>query len=85
MSEMPTLVLVPLIFAFLIFALRFYARESASSMTNPSFLLAAGTMLTAGTFLLLRVTDLLPQYGWVGFGLLGVGLLATAITRMFML
>jgi hypothetical protein len=85
MSELPTIVLVPFIFGFLIFALRFYSRESASSMTNPSFLLAVATMLTAGAFLLLRVTDLLPPYGTIGFGLVGLILLGTAVTRMFML
>jgi hypothetical protein len=85
MSDLSTIVLVPFFFAFLIFVMRFYSRESASSMTKPSFLLAVGTMLSAGAFLLLRVLDIMPSYGPVAFGGLGLILLALAVTRMVML
>jgi hypothetical protein len=85
MSEFPTIILVPFIVAFLVFILRFYSRESASSMTNPSFLMAVGTVLTAGTFLILRITDLLPPYSTIGFGAIGLVLMLTAFTRMFMI
>jgi uncharacterized membrane protein len=85
MSNFSTIILVPFILAFLIFVLRFYARESASSMRNPSFLLAFFTMLAAGGYLYLRVTDGLPPYGTVGFGVAGLILLGLAIARMFMI
>jgi hypothetical protein len=85
MPDFSTIILVPFIFAFLIFVLRFYGRESASSMRNPSFLLAALTVATAMAYLYLRITDELPPFSTVGFGLLGVTLLATAIARMFMI
>src|SRR4051812_10269356 len=38
-----SIILLPFIFAFLVFAFRFYFRESAASMANPSFVLAVGT------------------------------------------
>ncbi len=85
MSNFSTIVLVPFIFAFLIFVLRFYARESAASMRNPSFLLALATMLSAGAYLVLRITETLPAYGTIGFGVIGLGLLGSAIARMFMI
>jgi uncharacterized PurR-regulated membrane protein YhhQ (DUF165 family) len=85
MSSFSTIVLVPFIFAFLVFVVRFYGRESASSMRNPSFMLALVTMLAAGGYLLLRITDTLPSYGTIGFGLAGLVLLAIAIGRMFMI
>jgi hypothetical protein len=85
MSSFSTVILVPFILAFLVFVVRFYGRESASSMRNPSFVLAVATVLATGGFLLLRVTDTLPPYGTLGFGFLGLVLLATAIARMFMI
>ena len=85
MSNLPTIILVPFILAFLFFVLRFYFRESAASMANPSFLLGAGTVLIAGAYLIMRVSHVLPAYGTLGFGIVGVGLLGTAIARMFML
>jgi hypothetical protein len=80
-----TVILAPFILAFLAFVLRFYGREGASSMTSPSFLLAAATVLVAGFYLFLGVTALLPAYGTLGFGIVGVALLALAVTRMFMI
>ncbi len=85
MSDFSTIVLLPFIIAFLIFVLRFYSRESAASMRNPSFLLGALTVLIAGGYLTLRITHGMPAYGSVGFGLAGVALLATSIVRMFMI
>jgi hypothetical protein len=85
MSNFSTIVLLPFIIAFLIFVLRFYARESAASMRNPSFLLGALTVLIAGGYLILRVTHGMPFYGSVGFGLAGLALLATSIFRMFLI
>jgi hypothetical protein len=85
MADFSTIILVPFILAFLIFVLRFYARESASSMFNFSFVLAFLTVTAAGLYLYLRVAGALPPYGTTGFGLVGLGLLATAIGRMFMI
>ena len=85
MSSFSTIILVPFFFAFLVFVLRFYSRESASSMANLSFLLALGTMLSAGLYLFLRVLDMLPPYGTVAFGIEGLALLAAAIARMLMI
>jgi hypothetical protein len=80
-----SIILVPFIFAFLTFVLRFYARERAASMANPSFLLALLTVLVAGTYLFLGVIEMLPAYGEAGFGLAGVALLVLAVARMFMI
>ena len=85
MSNLSTIILAPFILAFLIFILRFYFRESAASMANPSFLLGAGTVAIAGGYLIMRITDTVPAYGTLGFGLVGLAMLGTAITRMFML
>lgn len=85
MSELSTIVLLPFIVAFLIFVLRFYSREGASSMLNFSFLMGVVTVAIAGTYLFLRISDMVPAYGTLGFGVVGCALLGTAITRMFML
>ena len=85
MSSFSTIILMPFIVAFLVFVVRFYGRESASSMANASFVLAVGTMLIAGSYLLLRITETLPPHGTIGFGVAGLALLATAIGRMFMI
>jgi hypothetical protein len=85
MSNASTIILAPFIFAFLVFVLRFYSRERASSMANPSFLLVVGTILIAGLYLVLGVVDLLPAYSTIGFGVAGLVLLAIAILRMFMI
>ena len=85
MSNISTIILVPFILAFLIFVLRFYSREGASSMANPSFLMGVGSVLAAGAYLILRITHVLPPYGTIGFGLVGLALLSTAVARMFML
>lgn len=85
MSDFSTIILLPFFFAFMIFRLRFYSRESASSMKNPSFLLGALTVAIAGGYLMLRITDHQPSYGTVVFALAGLCLLATSIARMFMM
>ena len=78
-----TIILIPFFAAFLTFVLRFYFRENASSMANPSFLLAGATVLSAGAYLVLKVTETLPTYGTTAFALLGLALLGLAIARMF--
>jgi hypothetical protein len=85
MTNASTLILIPFIFAFLVFVFRFYSRERAASIANLSFLLAIGTMLTAGAYLILGVTENLPAYSTIGFGVAGTVLLVIAILRMFMM
>jgi hypothetical protein len=85
MTSATSILLVPFILAFLVFILRFYSREGASSVKNPSFLLAVLTMLIAGSYLVLGVVELLPPYSTVGYALVGLILLVTAITRIFMI
>jgi quinol-cytochrome oxidoreductase complex cytochrome b subunit len=85
MTNSSTVLLVPFILAFLIFVLRFYNREGAASMTRPSFLLAILTVLIAGCYLVLGITDALPPYSTIGFAAIGLILLVTAIMRMFMI
>jgi hypothetical protein len=85
MTNTTTFLLVPFILAFLLFVLRFYTREGASSMTQPSFLLAILTVATAFTYLILGVTDMLPPYSTITFILAGLILLGIAILRMFMI
>ncbi len=80
-----TYVLAPFIVAFLGFILRFYGLEGAGSKSNPSFLLALTTVVTAMAFLALGVTDLLPPYGSLAFGVVGVGLAVLSVARWFMI
>ena len=80
-----TFILVPFIVAFLCFILRFYGRENAASMSNPSFLLAAATVILALAYLGLGVSDLLPPYASVGFGIVGLILAILGGVRMFMI
>lgn len=80
-----TYVLAPFIVAFLGFILRFYGREGAASKSNPSFLMALATVVIAMAFLVLGVTDMLPPYGSLGFGVVGVGLAALSVARWFMI
>lgn len=85
MTNTSTILLVPFLLAFLAFVARFYNREGASSMTRPSFLLAILTVFIAGTYLILGITNALPPYSTIGFALIGLILLGTAILRMFMI
>ncbi len=85
MTSASSFLLVPFILAFLVFVLRFYNREGASSMTRPSFLLALLTVFIAGSYLVLGVMDELPPYSTIAFAVVGLILLATAILRMFMI
>ena len=85
MSNTTTILLAPFVLAFLVFVLRFYNREGASSVTRPSFLLALLTVLIAGAYLVLGVIGVLPPYSTIGFAAIGLILLGTAIMRMFMI
>jgi quinol-cytochrome oxidoreductase complex cytochrome b subunit len=85
MTSSSTFILVPFIVAFIVFVLRFYNREGASSVTRPSFLLAILTVAIAFTYLILGIIGELPPYGTIGFALIGLILLGIAIARMFIL
>ena len=85
MTSISTILLVPFILAFLVFVFRFYNREGASSMLQPSFPLAILTVVIASTYLILGVTASLPPYSTIGFALIGLILLGIAIVRMFMI
>ncbi|HVY17960.1 MAG TPA: hypothetical protein VHB27_22265 [Rhodopila sp.] len=80
-----TFILAPFVFAFLCFILRFYARENAASMANPSFLLAAATVIIAVAFLSLGVLSLLPPYSSIVVGVIGLGLAIVGGVRMFLI
>jgi hypothetical protein len=85
MTNTSTILLAPFIMAFLVFVFRFYSRERAASMANPSFLLAILTLLIASSYLVLGVTGMLPAHGTIGFACVGLILLGTAILRIFMI
>ena len=85
MTNTSTYILVPFIFAFLVFVFRFYGREGASSIKNLSFVLAILTVLIAGSYLVLGVIEMLPRHSAIGYLLIGLILLGTAIARMFMI
>jgi hypothetical protein len=85
MSSFSTIILVPFIIAFVLFVSRFYGREGARSMRSLSFLLAVGTVASAFSYLVLRITGALPSNGTIGYGICGLVLLATAIGRLFMI
>ena len=61
------------------------AGKAASSIENLSFVLAILTVLIAGSYLILGVTEMLPPYSTIGYLLVGLILLGTAIARMFMI
>jgi hypothetical protein len=75
MIESTPLALLPLIAGVLVLALRFYAKEGASSVFNMSFMLATLAVALLVLYVVLMVLSLLPAYAWVAFG--GVGLLLT--------
>jgi hypothetical protein len=85
MTNTTSFLLAPFILAFLVFVFRFYSRENASSIKNPSFMLAILTVLIAFSYLILGVTTMLPPYSTIVYLVIGLILLATAITRMFMI
>ena len=85
MTNTTSFLLMPFILAFLVFVFRFYNRENASSIKNPSFMLAILTVLIAFSYLILGITMMLPPYSTIIYLVIGLILLVTAITRMFMI
>ncbi len=82
MSNATTVILLPFLFAFLVFVARFYFKDGAHSMLRPSFLLALVTIVIVGVYLSLAVSNMLPEYGTVGFGVVGLALLALSLYWM---
>jgi hypothetical protein len=85
MTNTTSILLAPFILAFLVFVFRFYSRENAASIKNPSFMLAILTVLIAGSYLILGVAELLPPYSTIIYAVIGLILFATAVVRMFMI
>ena len=85
MTNTTSFLLAPFILAFLVFVFRFYSREGAASVKNLSFLLAILTMLLAGSYLVLGVTDSLPPRAAIGYAAAGTVLFAVAVIRLFMI
>ena len=83
MSPFSTIILAPYIIAFVFFVTRFYFREKAASIANPTFILAVTCTATVIVYLTLRILVMLPPYSTLGFGIFGVVLMALAIYRMF--
>ncbi len=85
MSNASTIILAPYVLAFLLLIFRFYNREGASSITNPTFLIAIFTVALAFSFLGLGITGALAVWAiWV-YGGIGLALLGFSIVRLFML
>ncbi len=82
MNETYTFVLLPFMVCFLLSVYYFYTREGASSILRSGFLMAVASMLIAGVYLLLGAMKIMPQYGPIGFGLLGVALMVLSIVRI---
>jgi quinol-cytochrome oxidoreductase complex cytochrome b subunit len=80
-----SIILLPFIVAFLLFIFRFYSREAAASMANPSFLLAVATVFIAILYLVLGIVGALPAYGTLAAGVTGLVLLGLSILRLFMI
>jgi hypothetical protein len=85
MSNTTTLIIAPFMVAFLMFVARFYLKEGARSKLRPSFLLAVATVAISGFYLVLVLTDGLPEHGAMGFGLVGLALVALSIYRIFLI
>jgi hypothetical protein len=85
MTNATTVILAPFLFAFLLFVARFYIKEGANSKLRPSFILAVATVAIASVYLVLCVTDRLPDFGTIGFGSAGLVLMALSIYRIFLI
>ncbi len=85
MTNTTSFLLAPFILAFFLFVFRFYSREGAASVKNPSFILAILTVALAGSYLVLGVTDSLPPHAAIGYAALGIVLFAVASIRIFMI
>ncbi len=85
MSELHTFIAIPFLLAFVLSVKRFYFRDGAASIFRGSFLLASGAMLVALIYVLLGAGKMLPPYGTLGFGIIGLLFLAVAVWQAFQL
>jgi uncharacterized membrane protein len=85
MSDLHTFIIIPFLLAFLFSMKRFYFRDNAGSIFRMSFLLAFGSMAIAGTYVVLGALKTLPQYGTLGFGIVGLLCLGAAVWQAFQL
>jgi hypothetical protein len=80
MAGANSLVLIPTVLAFLVFAARFYAKERAISRASPSFILACFSVVVLASYPVLTVFGLgfpnaMMIYGFGGAGLLALGII----------
>ena len=75
MTESMTLALLPLITALLVLSARFYAKEGATSVLSPTFLLMGLSMAMLMVYMAMVVMAVVPDYTSVVFG--GLGTLMT--------
>jgi hypothetical protein len=85
MSNTTTFILAPFLCAFMLFIARFYFKEGARSKLRLSFLLAIATVVITGAYLVLGLLTMLPEHGVIGFGLVGLALMAFSILRLFLI
>ena len=75
MTESMTLALLPLVMALLVLSARFYAKEGATSLLSPTFMLMGLSMAMLVVYMAMTVMAVVPAYSWVVFG--GLGTLMT--------
>ncbi len=83
MLSRSTIFLIPFVFAFVGFLLKFYFHERANSIRSPTFLLAVATAVLPLCFLGLKILGITIPYLALSVGIVGTGLLVTAIVRFF--
>ena len=81
MAHNPTWVLIPLLFAFVVFVAHFYGREGARSHSSFSFVMAIVTVLILMSALLTRVLDFTWAYAPAAYGFIGCALLVAGVMR----
>jgi hypothetical protein len=79
MANGPSYLLIPLVAAFLVFLIRFYVRESATSKSSPSFILACVCVVLLLSAIVLTVLFLLPPYVAYGYAAAGLILLIVGL------
>jgi len=85
MADLHTFIIIPFLLAFLFSVKRFYFRDNAGSIFRMSFLLAFGSMLIAGVYLVFGALNMLPEYSALVFGIVGLICLGLAVWQAFQL
>lgn len=78
MPESPTIVVLPLVVAILIFAAVFYGRESAYSIKSHNFISAVAAIVCLASYLTLRVVDAMTLVLTLIYTAVAVGFLVWA-------